>query len=668
MMKRLTFLSLLFFAPACFAQSVCALNTTSVGWTWNCPQLGLSWAKINLLSKVDDTDVQSAGSSCTGGANCYTQFKTKYGATGGNWANWETAMSTRMTSMGFTGAGFASPRFKQYWVRGNLPFEFAAEYGGYAIRDATNGITGVAYHVKDAGWIDRVTATKMKCGANYYKGLSTPDPYDPEFSTAYNALYARAISLLGSSSRGMLMFMADDGDYLATMNLVDFPNSHADYGLIIASQNPVQGKSSANAGGTYTFSNKTYFAKQALRDWLLNEYLCTGAGAPVATCTGAGTGTGSADPSSGSYVGATAASTALAAFNTAWSESSPWRKSYTTWNTSDSGGLAGIASGAYASYGTGTGFLDEDGSTLVGISCSGTSGNGPQQNQNWAIVPRVQADVDHWMAFGFAATWASEIWTAYSAACGSNCPPLAIPSYDGPHTPEASSVYAGMATAFAGHSVVFWTSTPTAVVTQDIINHDGNMPVILLNYAEAQPDSFVVESPNYKDCTGKSAINCQNTQALRGAEWVAYNSASLRLQNPAGKYAVVGFEHWAMYDSYSQGGDFGICTDNDNCYDGSSASTATSSGSCATSTGYTIPAICQDSNGNYESLSLGPSLTTCTSGSTGPTWATGYGAQTADGTCTWFNGGPYSRNVESSTFGNSMLPVVTFNLSNLADQ
>lgn len=657
MMKRLTFLFLLFFAPACFAQSVCALNTTSVGWTWNCPQLGLSWAKINLLSKVDDTDVQSAGSSCTGGANCYTQFKTKYGATGGNWANWETAMSTRMTSMGFTGAGFASPRFKQYWVRGNLPFEFAAEYGGYAIRDATNGITGVAYHVKDAGWIDRVTATKMKCGANYYKGLSTPDPYDPEFSTAYNALYARAISLLGSSSRGMLMFMADDGDYLATMNLVDFPNSHADYGLIIASQNPVQGKSSANAGGTYTFSNKTYFAKQALRDWLLNEYLCTGAGAPVATCTGAGTGTGSADPSSGSYVGATAASTALAAFNTAWSES------YTTWNTSDSGGLAGIASGVYASYGTGTGFLDETGSSLVGISCPGTSGNGPQQNQNWAIVPQVQLDVDHWMAFGFAAKWASQIWTAYATACGSKCPPLAIPSYDGPHTPAASSVYAGMATIFAGHSVVYWMGGPTAAVNQDIINHDGNMPVIVINYAIANPDSFVLGSRNYHTCSGLSAINCQATQAQRGSTWVAYNSASLRLQNPAGKYATVGFEHWSMWDSYSQGGNFGIFTDNDNAYDGSAASTAPSS-PCAASHSYTSPAVCEDGNSNYQSLAVA----SCTSGSSAPSWNTNFGGLTnGDGTCIWFNDGRYARNVESATWGNALLPIVNFNLSNLSD-
>ena len=199
------------------------------------------------------------------------------------------------------------------------------------------------------------------------------------------------------------------------------------------------------------------------------------------------------------------------------------------------------------SYGTGKGFLDEAGSSLVGISCPGTSGNGPQQNQNWAIVPQVQLDVDHWMAFGFAAKWASQIWTAYATACGSKCPPLAIPSYDGPHTPAASSVYAGMATVFAGHSVVYWMGGPTAAVNQDIINHDGNMPVIVINYAIANPDSFVLGSRNYHTCSGLSAINCQATQAQRGSTWVAYNSASLRLQNPAGKYATVGFEHWSMW-------------------------------------------------------------------------------------------------------------------------
>ena len=639
--------------------SVWQVVPTAVGWQWTSPT-GQIVPKINLISKVDDTDISSATDHCSGGANCETQMETKYGAAGGVWTNWATQMAVRMTSLGFTGAGYYSYRYVEYFPIGGLPYEASQDYGYYAIRDTANGITNTSLNVKDAGWV--ADKFGMKCAPSFL--ATTPDPYDPEFAVAFNALYASSVNAPFQMA-DTIFWQADDGDNVGVMNsCCSSTNAHPDYGYVIAANSPVQSTSSSTAGGTHTFSNKTYFVKLAMRDWLLNEYLCTGAGAPSSFCTGAGTGTGSADPSNNSYVGANNASTALSALNTAW------HTSYTTWNTSDLGGLFGISIGTYASWGTGTGFLDENGTHLVSgsVSCGGLTGNGLQQNQAWAAVAQIQTDVDHFMAYGFAVQWATQIYDAYAAACVSKCPPLAIPIYDGPNTPNSSSVYQGIGNALEGKPipVIFWLAPPFYKNTagfvaevQNIINNDNNFPVTVGNYFRANPDSFVGAA-----CDGGASQDCQATQALRGSTWVDAEQGVLRLQNPAGKYAIVGYEHWSMWDSKSQTGDFGLFTDNDNAYDGSAASTATSSGPCLTSSTYTQPAICQDPNGNYQSLATA----SCTSGASAPTWNTNYNGLTPnDGNCNWFNNGAYARNAEASDWGDALLPIVNFQTSSLVD-
>jgi hypothetical protein len=307
------------------------------------------------------------------------------------------------------------------------------------------------------------------------------------------------------------------------------------------------------------------------------------------------------------------------------------------------------------------------------ISCSGKSGNGIQQNQAWGAVPHIQTDIDHFLAYGFAVQWITNIYNAYAAACTiPGCAPLSIPSYDGPNSPSSSSVFAGMASFLSGKSIpaLFWIAPPfystigaLEAEVQSIINHDGNMPVGVANYFVAQPNSYVVGSPNYAPCNAWD-IACQKTQALRGSVWATVNNGVLRMQNPAGKYAVVGFEHWSMWDSWSQGGDFGLFTDNDNAYDGSAASTATCSGSCSTSTNYTQPAICQDTNGNYQGLAVA----SCTSGGASPTWNTNFnGLTTNDGSCTWLNEGSYMPKAESADRSNTLLPMANFFTAGIYD-
>jgi len=600
------------------------------------------------------------------------------------------------------------------------------------------------------------------------------------------------------------------------------------------------------SSGNYTYPNSELYAKQALRDYLLNEYLCTGAETPVSFCTGVGTGTGSANPSSSNYVGAENAGTALAALNSAWGTS------YTTLNTSDAGGLAGISSnggstvsgevfatgngstysfthtasilpvgagslivnvsgtevgydagtgggvlspydnstfangtasewrastsyslnalardtttgncilvvtaagtsgstapswpscsvgmapitgitdnsvewtmlgprptvtlgtgvikitfttppasgaaitinyaGGQASYQSwggnaacsasktpyacctgsgagscvqGTGFLDEAGFNIVkaGQSCSGKTGNGPQETDSWSDPAEIQTDVDAFVA-SLAGTYAQQLKSAWLAACGSTCPPMALPVYDGPWNGTAS-VYAAMAPSVDLFWIApSWYLTAGAYTTevQNILNNDGGKPVIVANYFRANPDSWVKAA-----CDAGSGLDCQATQALRGSFMVGFDQAALALKNPNGKYGVVGLEHWALYDSHGEGRNFGFFTPNDNGYDGSAASTATSSGSCTANHSYTAPAICQDPNGNYQGLAV----TSCTSGGSSPTWTTNFnGITTNDGSCIWMNEGSYAPIPESTNWGDTLLPMANFFNAGICD-
>ena len=609
-----------------------SLQPTAVGWQFIAPD-GAPTCKYNGVSKVDDTDLQSAGTDA--------EVLGKYGS----WGSWAQQQSNRLTSLGFTAAGMYSYRYASSSPADGLPF--APTYGtsGYSMQDTAHDGLG-PFHSKDLGYIAQKNG--MKCGPNFYQG-SEIDPYDPNTQTAFTDLLASDF-MKGWDFTKAIIAVPDEADFLFGLDQANNPsNAHPDIGLIIAANNPMMIKSRPGSpyyqSGNYTYPDKELYAKQALRDYLEAEY-----------------------------------GSSLAALNTAWGTN------YTTWDTSDTAGLAGITNGTYESWGgnaacsasgtpyacctgsgtgsctQGTGLLDENGSHLIkaGQSCGGKTGNGPQETDSWSSPAQIQTDIDAFVA-ALAGKYAQQLKSAWVAACGSTCPPLALPVYDGPWN-GTSGVYAAMAPSVD----LFWIAPswyPTlngyTAEVQNIINNDGGKPVIVANYFRANPNSWVTAG-----CDGGSGLDCQTTQDLRGAFTVNFNQGSLRLKNPTGKYAVVGFEHWSLYDSHTEGRDFGLFTPNDNAYDGSAASTAVSSGSCTTSTNYTQPAICQDANGNYQGLAVA----SCTSGGSSPTWNTNFnGITNNDGSCTWLNEGAYTPKAESTNWGNTLLPMANFFTAGICD-
>jgi hypothetical protein len=235
-----------------------SLQTTQVGWQFVAPDGSIA-CKYNAISKVDDADLQ--------GANTANEVLSKYGS----WNNWALEQSNRLTSLGFTAVGLYSYRYQgSSYPAGGLPYAPAFGASLYVMRDS--GLGGSAWHVKNAYFTPQ--ANQMKCGPQYNAGGSSTayeaDPFDPIAQTAYTAVEANFLAAV--DMKNAILAVPDEADYLYG---IDYHNNHGDLGLLVASNSPMVKKSQGSLGGNYNYPDATEFAKLALRDYLLNEYLCT---------------------------------------------------------------------------------------------------------------------------------------------------------------------------------------------------------------------------------------------------------------------------------------------------------------------------------------------------------------------------------------------------------
>jgi Putative Ig domain len=589
-----------------------ALQPTQVGWQFVAPDSGIT-CKYVALSKVDDADAQSGGTNCPtygGGANCDAQMQNKYA---GSWGTWANQQSDRLTNLGFTAAGTFSYRYGSNRGPSALPVASTNATSAYAMNSSASH-TGTQNHIKNAAQV--ITPGSMVCGGSMYQGGWEMDPYDPQAQAAMNSEMAYWVSSSGAFfGKSAIIAVPEDGDSMALTNQREY---HVDGGLFILINNPMvkTGKDGHNYG------DATYYVKQALSSYLQTKY---------------GT---------------------IAALNAAWGTS------YTTFLTSDSGGTAGIAAGTYTSYGTGTGLLDENGSHVISAAqqahCGGSGGNGPSTEDNWATNAQIKTDGEAFMAQDFAPTRANLEQSSYVAACGASCPPLFYPLYDGP-----GYIYSAMQSYFSG----FWLGFGVEQNNETLAHDEGEVayiagqttaPLIVADYIQSDADSQI--GAHCGACSSSYGWGCQATQAAKASNMIAFWQDILPLKNTNGKFAVVGLEHWSMYDSMSQCFGPGLFSLNDNAYDGSQASTMSSAASYSTSHSYSAPAIVTDGI-HIQSLRVASG----TSGGSAPSWNANEYGQTLDNTAKWLDIGSYTLIPEGSNFGNSVGPIRDFLAAGICD-
>jgi Putative Ig domain len=506
------------------------------------------------------------------------------------------------------------------------------------------------------------------CGNRYYipggeqGGGEQADVLDPGAPAAFAAAAVWQDAQCGGGRcivPSNAVLVVEEGDTLFGFNQYLTGASHADMGAIVFDANPMV---STSSGGGYTFSDKLLYSKYEAMNFLASRYGCTG----------------SPDPANANYCGDGPASTALAAFKSAWGNSS-----YTTWLTSDAGGMAGIHAGTYNSYGSGTGFLDEDGRHTI---ASAFQVPGPTYclvypDQSWSTTSAIETDghdfVTHSaMVYGqiMQATWAQSILNPH--------PPLFELIYDGP-----SSVYTALAPYFDG----FWINPNGAegtdlahqanrvamvqrVIAASSVSGGKSIAIDYADYGTGNPDS---EYPG-----GTVGIPSAPTQYQKGALIASDWQEIIHLQDANNNYVVAAFEHWSYYANYAEGWDGGLRTDFDNSYDGSaSALTVTHSNTWQNSHTYPSPSIIWDGV-NYEAKTFASDTpTSCVSGGSAPAWPSTHcnGKTTADGTCTWRCIGPYplkpqtsgqitsTATLPGSAFGDAITPIANFLLAGICD-
>lgn len=585
------------------------LQPVGNGFQW-VPPSGPPVCRLAGVSVMDTSQIMRSGQFPTLVPDKYPDIQT--------WAN---KQAERIQSWGFNEAGYASSN------KIPLPFSIFFATSGWAVRDDK------PYHVKQLSW----NYSGMVCGTQYHvaSGGGQIDAYDPGISTAYNGASVGLVNGCGGPcfNANTTFIIPDEGDAAYGINNV---NNHEDLAVIVFGQNPMQ--TTSYAGG-YTYPDHLVYAKTAARDFLANEYGCAG----------------SADPSASNYCGATAAATALAALNATWTTA------YTTWNTSDAGGIAGIHAGTYASYGTGTGFLDENGSGILNagtkISCDS------KPNDTWEAAAPIKTDGHNFVA-ALAGTYAAKLSAAYAQPAINPAPPIFLVIYDGP-----SYVYPPIVANFTNLGGL-WISPilePTAgdrlAMAQRIIANSStsghSVPIYWVDFSNACPDS-------YPGCSAGYGNVQYNSHYQLGAGIVTDLQNVFPLQDVNGKYVVVGTEHWAHYDQVNELGDGGLISAYaDNPYDGSaSVATATRSDVWQSGHTYALPSVIWD-GAAFEATSFGADspAASCVSGGGGaPTWASKMGGKTTDGTCVWRNQGPYNLKPESAARipGTATLPAVAY--------
>ncbi len=277
-----------------------------------------------------------------------------------------------------------------------------------------------------------------------------------------------------------------------------------------------------------SYSNATVFSKQAMSTYFSSEY-------------------------AGS----------IAALNAAWGSH------YSTFGTTDRGGVAAIQNGGYLSFGIGSGLLDEDG-TCPSRSAGQTCWVGTDPYNLTGETVAMQADMS-----GFLSYWLDQYFGAQKAQYSRYAPGYLltqeIGGWGAPPRKEVLTEAAKYVDIFTLEEIPpypCFNCTDAQARINFTAQYGGDKPWMNWQGFIAQPDSYlssVMPPPGY---SGTPAFT---SQQARGAAYQNMVNTFLSTADANGTYHIVGLEWWSMYDMASQQTNWGLLTPIDNAYDGREA-------------------------------------------------------------------------------------------------
>jgi hypothetical protein len=387
------------------------------------------------------------------------------------------------------------------------------------------------------------------------------DYFDPNYANCVNGQANPANDkLLNNAAHGahndyLIYITLDEGDQAGFSNQgPDFPtvgnsgvpnpgHAAAHPGWVTLTTAPTQ-NSNSTWGATYP--DHEVYSKVEFANELLNKYMSV---AP---------GTYSIDPAAVNYAGGSIMATALNRVNNAWGSA------YTTLSTSDvncSSNLANcLQSGSYASYGTGTGLLDENGShSWVGnnITLAGETA-------------AMQADLSTYLT-SYLDRYYGTLTNAFHTYEPGVLLQMTIGGWGAPPRREVLREAGKYLDIIQESFAPVWVPCPACSDIQQRINFTfqylGDHPTMIWEGFFANPDSS--ESAHVR------TDNIAATQEGRGAAYQQMLTNLLNAKDMAtGTYHNIGFYWWDEFDMDREGLNWGLVSVNDNPYDGCSATIA----------------------------------------------------------------------------------------------
>jgi hypothetical protein len=383
------------------------------------------------------------------------------------------------------------------------------------------------------------------------------DYFDPHFAPCAGAMWNGVLAPIMQSSHAdyLLYIYLDEGDQTGFLdagpgfptidnngvpdNIVS-PSAHPAW--VTLTTNPVQ-SSATPLGYATTYSDREVYSKVQLANDLLNHYLNVAAG------------TYSIDPAAANYAGSGNMTAATNALNTAW------HSNYTTLSTSDPNCTSSLASclqnGSYASWGTGTGLLDENG------ACQGSSACWVGDDITLADeTTAMQTDMS-----SFLSHYLNHYFSVITGAIHNYAPGvLTQMTIGGFGTPPRKEVLAAAGQYLEIPQLTVPPYCPTCTDVQQRIDFTaqylGDKPWMMWEGFWANPDSAM--SAYVRD------DNMATTQAGRGSVYQQMVNLLVSSKSTVySDYPVVGLYWWAMYDGQQL--NLGLCTPSDNDYNGTDA-------------------------------------------------------------------------------------------------
>jgi hypothetical protein len=378
----------------------------------------------------------------------YVAEEFKYENSSNPGYSWAKETTAYLKNWGFNSAGQYSAGYQAYYViggygdtNGDQPTNYSTTYQNDSL--STLHLLGISQYFGGIGtspWYVKGVFDGAVCpGTNDYLYQSgTADVFDVNFIPYMNNLAKE----IGDSLNNPWVYgiMTDDADNTAGLD-VGTPN----IGFLILSANPYRARS-ADYGESYP--NPIFYAKYALRDFLRYEYRATGD--PIAP----------PNLLNGTFPQYTYNQTptgyeleALQNLNNAWGTS------FTTWGTSS----GNLTTGTNA-YGTGTGFMDENG-THLSSDCN--INNGQDIDPGYPAVNNDTLTFEKYFAERYA-------YVIYHALRNITNEPIVLPLYD----PTNATVI-----GVRNYSNIIWATPPNASDVERIYNLYGK-PLLVADYAE----------------------------------------------------------------------------------------------------------------------------------------------------------------------------------------